>query len=199
MSTQTRLEQWRHLVDDQMAPPPHLGYCPGSVSPGISPEKRIVRRNRGEAAVSRWEPPDLSGGGALQRSEKPCPYRCALALGTCSGVCAASDNHVPQNVCLAIPRGSGPHPRSSPLVPLTNVYFKDTNRQRSEGAEPAMPAPMIWNCLKDSRPEPRSGRNTMTIHQQSQNSNRKLIATTATRVPRNSNHINKRSPRLIEF
>ncbi len=70
--------------------------------------------------------------------------------------------------------------RSSQLVPSTNVNSNDTISpavigQRSEGAEPATPAPMIWNCLRNSRSEPRGGRNTMTVHQPSQNPNRKLI------------------------
>jgi hypothetical protein len=61
-----------------------------------------------------------------------------------------------------------------------------------------MLAPMQWNCLKDSRSEPRSGRNTMTIDQASQISNRNLIATMTITPPRNPNKINKGSGLMIQ-
>jgi hypothetical protein len=61
-----------------------------------------------------------------------------------------------------------------------------------------MLAPMTWNRLKDSRSEPRRGKNTMTIHQPSQNPNRKLIETMTIRAPRNSNKINKGSGLMIQ-
>src|ERR1700690_413459 len=43
---------------------------------------RSPRIRCGGAAERRRQPPNLFGGGALQRPGKSCLYQCALALGT---------------------------------------------------------------------------------------------------------------------